>query len=435
MTVALIGAGKFGGMFLVQARRIRGVHIAAIVDRSYDQACNALALAGWPAPAYAAPDLPLALATGATFVTEDPGPVLTGDGIEVVIEATGDPESAIAHALTCVEHGKHLVMGTVEADVLAGPLLATRFRGAGLIYSLAYGDQPALIAEMVDWARLNGFDIVCAGRGTKFHPDYRYATPETVWENYGIDERRAAEGGLNPQIFNAHVDGSKPANEMASVANACELWPQPEGLSFPACGADDLPHLLRPRWLGGLLTHRRTLEVVSSIERDGRPVFRDLRWGVFIVIEASSDYVEGCFADYGLVTDRTGRFTALYKPFHLVGMELGVTVASVGLLRGPTGQPNGFRADVVAIAKQDLAAGERLDGEGGYTVYGKLMPAAASRAMDALPLALARRVTLNRSLNRDQLVRWSDVMTDDSLITVRMRREMQETMSPLPGID
>jgi predicted homoserine dehydrogenase-like protein len=435
ITVALIGAGKFGRMFLVQARHVRGVHVAAIVDRNYDQACNALALAGWPAPAYAAPDLPIALATGATFVTEDADPILSGDGVDVVVEATGDVESALRHALSCLEHGKHLIMVTIEADVLAGPLLADRFRAAGLIYSLAYGDQPALIAEMVDWARLNGFEIACAGRGAKFHPAFRYATPEAVWENYGIDEERAVRGGLNPQVFNAYVDGSKPANEMAAVANACALWPQPEGLTFPACGADDLPHLMRPRWQGGLLTHRRTLEVVSSMERDGRPVHRDLRWGVFVVVEADSEYAQRCFDDYGMNTDRTGRFAALYKPFHLIGMELGVSVASVGLLRGPTGQPDGFRADVVAVAKRDLAADERLDGEGGYTVYGRLMPAVASRAMNALPLALARRVPLTRGLRRDELVQWSDVVIDDNALAVRLRREMQASMSPSPAID
>jgi predicted homoserine dehydrogenase-like protein len=435
ITVALIGAGKFGRMFLVQARRVRGIHVAAIVDKDYDQACNALALAGWPAPAYAAPDLPVALATGATFVTEEVDPILTGEGIDLVIEATGDAESGLVHALACLENGKHLIMVTIEADVLAGPLLAQRFRRAGLIYSLAYGDQPALIAEMVDWARLNGFDIACVGRGSKYHPDFRYATPETVWENYGIDEDRAVRGGLNPQIFNSYIDGSKPANEMACVANACALWPQPEGLSYPACGTDDLPHLMRPRWSGGLLTHRRTLEVVSSIERDGRPVFRDLRWGVFIVVEADAEYAQRCFDDYGMVTDRTGRFAAMYKPFHLIGMELGVSVASIGLLRRPTGQPDGFRADVVAAAKRDLAVGERLDGEGGYTVYGRLMPAVASRARDALPLALARRVALTRAIKRDELVRWSDVTIDETAISVIMRREMQETMSPSPAID
>jgi predicted homoserine dehydrogenase-like protein len=435
ITVALIGAGKFGRMFLVQARHVRGIHIAAIVDKSVDQACNALALAGWPAPAYAAPDLPIALATGATFVTDDAGPILAGAGVDVVVEATGDVEAALAHALACLEHGKHLIMVTIEADVLAGPLLAARFREGGLIYSLAYGDQPALIAEMVDWARLNGFEIACAGRGSKYHPDFRYATPETAWGNYGIDAERAVRGGLNPQIFNAHVDGSKPANEMAAVANACGLWPQPEGLTFPACGADDLPHLMRPRWQGGLLTHRRTLEVVSSIERDGRPVFRDLRWGVFIVVETDNEYAQRCFKDYGMITDRSGRYAALYKPFHLIGMELGVTVASVGLLRGPTGAPDGFRADVAAVAKRDLAEGERLDGEGGYTVYGKLMPAVAARAMDALPLALARRVAVNRAIKRDGLVRWADVTVDESSLAVRLRREMQETMSPMPTID
>ncbi len=430
VTLALIGAGKFGAMFLAQARRTEGLHVVAVVDVSVDKACGALALTGWPHQSYAAPDIDNALATGATHVTEDPHEVIAAPGIDLIVEATGSPAAAIEHALACIDHGKHLVNVTVEADVLVGPLLARRFAEAGLIYSLAYGDQPALIAEQVDWARTSGFHVVCAGKGTRYHPDYRYSTPETVWEHYGISEQRAAEGGLNPQIFNSFLDGTKAAIEMAAVANACDLVPQSEGLNFPACGVDHLPHLLRPRSLGGQLAHSGTVEVVSSLERDGRPVFRDLRWGVYVVIEASDDYVKRCFVDYGMITDSTGRFVAMYKPYHLIGLEVGVSIASVGLMRQPTGVPTGFRGDVVAVAKRDLTAGERLDGEGGYTVYGKLMPADASLAAGALPIGLAHRVPLRRALLRDEVVRWSDVTIDDAGLAVRTRREMEAAFAP-----
>jgi predicted homoserine dehydrogenase-like protein len=430
VTLALIGAGKFGAMFLAQARRTPGLHVAAVVDVSVDKACNALALTGWPHQSYAAPDIGNALATGATYVTENPHEVIAAPGIELIVEATGSPAAGIEHALACITHGKHLINVTVEADVLVGPLLAHRFTEAGLIYSLAYGDQPALIAELVDWARTSGFDVVCAGKGTKYHPDYRYSTPETVWAHYGITEQRASEGGLNPQIFNSFLDGTKSSIEMAAVANSCDLVPQPEGLNFPPCGVDDLPQIIRPRSIGGQLAHSGTVEVVSSLERDGRPVFRDLRWGVFVVIEACDDYVKRCFADYGMVIDSTGRFVAMYKPYHLIGLELGVSIASVGLLHRPTGAPSAFRGDVVAVAKRDLAPGERLDGEGGYTVYGRLMPAEASLAAGALPIGLAHRVGLRRALARDEVVRWSDVALDDADLAVRTRREMEAAFAP-----
>jgi predicted homoserine dehydrogenase-like protein len=319
-------------------------------------------------------------------------------------------------------------MVNVEADALAGPLLARRAREAGIVYSLAYGDQPALICEMVDWARAIGFEVIAAGKGTRYLPEYHASTPETIWNYYGITPENARLGGLNAQMFNSFLDGTKSAIEMCAVANATGLA-APQGLSFPPCGVDDLPRVLRPRSEGGGLSHRGQVEVISSLERDGRPVFRDLRWGVYVVFAGGSDYVERCFREYGLVTDPSGRYSALYKPYHLIGLELGISVASVGLRNEPTGAPAAFSADVVATAKRDLAAGEMLDGEGGFTVYGKLLPAAESLRLGGLPLGLAHKVKLKRAVAAGQAVRWDDVEIDMAQPAVRFRREMERTMA------
>jgi predicted homoserine dehydrogenase-like protein len=226
-------------------------------------------------------------------------------------------------------------------------------------------------------------------------------------------------------MFNSFLDGTKSAIEMAAVANATGLAPAPDGLSFPPCGVDDLPRVLRPRDAGGSLHHAGQVEVISSLERDGRPVFRDLRWGVYVTLRAGTSYVARCFREYGLVTDDTGEYTATYKPFHLIGLELGISVASVGLRREATGVARGFRGDVVATAKRDLRADETLDGEGGYTVYGKLMPAADSRRLGGLPLGLAHGIRLLRPVSAGQPVKWSDVQVDESNVAVRFRREME----------
>ena len=280
----------------------------------------------------------------------------------------------------------------------AGPLLAEEARKAGVVYSLAYGDQPALTAEMVDWARATGFRVVAAGKGTKYLPAYHDVTPDGVWQHYGLTAGEAQSAGMNPQMFNSFLDGTKSAIEMAAIANACGLDVPADGLLFPPCGVDDLPHVMRPRDDGGVLEQSGVVEVVSSLERDGRPVFRDLRWGVYVVLEAPNDYAADCFRQYGLKTDASGRYAAMYKPYHLIGLELNISVLSAALRGEPTGQPHGFRGDVAAVAKRDLRAGEMLDGEGGYTVWGKLVPAAASlegrRAADRprpSPQAEARR--------------------------------------------
>jgi predicted homoserine dehydrogenase-like protein len=316
-------------------------------------------------------------------------------------------------------------MVNVEADVLCGPALAARARAAGTVYSMAYGDQPALVAEMVDWARAAGFGVQAAGKGTKYLPGFHYVTPDDVWTHYGMTPEAAAAAGMNPQMFNSFLDGTKSAIEMAAIANACGLDAPEDGLAFPPCGVDDLAQVLAPRDVGGQAPGRGAVEVVSSLERDGRPVFRDLRWGVYVVLEAQNDYSADCFRQYGLPTDRTGRYAAMYKPFHLIGMELGISVLSAALRGEPTGQSREFRGDAVAVAKRDLAPGDMLDGEGGWTVWGKCLPAARSVEVGALPIGLAHGLKLIRPVPKDRLVTRADVEALPDTEAVRMRAEAE----------
>jgi predicted homoserine dehydrogenase-like protein len=349
--------------------------------------------------------------------------------VEVVVEATGSPAAGIAHARAAIAAGKHIVMVNVEADVLAGPLLAAEARAAGVVYSMAYGDQPALVAEMVDWARASGFRVVAAGKGTKYLPAYHEVTPDDVWSHYGLTSEAAAAAGMNPQMFNSFLDGTKSAIEMAAIANACGLDVPSAGLTFPPCGVDDLPHVLRPRAAGGQLEKAGIAEVVSCLERDGRPVFRDLRWGVYVVFEAPTDYAAACFAQYGLKTDASGRYAAMYKPYHLIGLELSISVLSAALRGEATGQSREFRADVVSVAKRDLRQGEMLDGEGGHTVWGRAMPAADSLRAGALPIGLAHRVALRRGVAKGAVLTWDDVAAMDGP-AVAARREMERLFAP-----
>ena len=429
LRVALIGAGKFGSMFLSQARRTPGIQLVAVADLQPSRARAALTRVGWPADALHAESLPDAARSGRVYFSDDAPSVIASPEVQIVIDATGHAAAGIAHVLACCEHGKHIIMVNVEADALAGPLLARRAREAGVVYSLAYGDQPALICEMVDWARASGFEVVAAGKGTKYLPEFHTSTPDTVWPYYGFTDEMVAAGDFNAQMFNSFLDGTKSAIEMAAVSNATGLMPSPSGLHFPPCGVDDLPRVLRPRDEGGMLHHRGQVEVISSLERDGRPVFRDLRWGVYVTLAADSDYVRRCFKEYGLLTDPSGNYAAMYKPYHLIGLELGVSVASVGLRHEPTGSPAGWHGDVVATAKRDLAVGQELDGEGGYTVYGKLMPAHDSVKDGYLPLGLAHRVKLKNAVRQSQPIRWHDVEFDEKSPAVQFRREMEQTFA------
>ena len=399
---------------------------------------KALARAGWPVEQCRARDFAQALATSSTHVTEDAEALLRADGLEVVVEATGDPAAGAHHALAASAQGRHVVMVNVEADALVGPLLADRAASAGTVYSLASGDQPALICELVEWARASGFDVVAAGKGTKYLPAYHASTPDTVWEHYGLDPEAAEAGGMNPKMFNSFLDGTKSGIEMAAVSNATGLTPAPRGLAFPPCGTQDLTHVLRPATEGGALHHKGQVEVISSEERDARTVVNDLRWGVFATFEAPDDYVRECFAQYGLAQGEDARYAAMFKPYHLIGLELGISVANAALRSEATGAPTGWRADVVATAKRDLSAGEMLDGEGGYTVWGKLMPAADSLKIGGLPIGLAHGVKLKRDLPKGADVAWTDVEIDETSEPYKIRREMEDAFAlsntaPSPG--
>ena len=409
--VGLIGAGKFGSMFLAQVPTIAGLDVAVIADLDPERAKAACRTVGWDAARIAR-----------TRFTDRGADACEA---EVVIEATGNPAAGIAHALAAIDAGKHIVMVNVEADALCGWLLAAKARERGVVYSMAYGDQPALVAEMVDWARSAGFMVAAAGKGTKYLPFYHTVTPDDVWTHYGLTAAEAKAAGMNPQMFNSFLDGTKSAIEMAAIANACALDVPSDGLLFPPCGVDDLAHVLRPRALGGAIEHDGMVEVVSSLERDGRPVHRDLRWGVYVVLKAPNDYAAACFKQYGLPTDDTGRYAAMYKPFHLIGLELSISVLNAALRGEATGATRAWRGDVATIAKRALKAGETLDGEGGYTVYGKLVPAERSLAERALPLGLAHKVRLTNDITAGALVRWSDVAIDAGTLAMQTRRDAE----------
>ena len=424
--IGLIGAGKFGSMYLAQVPRTPGVHLVGIADLSPDTARANLARVGWKAEATKASSLQDAMKTGATFISDDWQALVRHPGIDVIVECTGNPIAAVDHCLEAFANGKHVVNVTVEADAFCGPLLARRAAEAGVIYSMAFGDQPALICDLVDWARTCGFPVVAAGRGHKWLPHFSESTPETVWGYYGLTPEQATRGGLNPKMFNSFLDGSKPSIECTAVSNATGLSVPSNGLLYPPASVEDIPYVTRPISDGGVLERRGMVEVISSLEKDGRPIPYDIRMGVWVTVEAETDYIKNCFEEYNAHTDPSGRYFTLYKRWHLIGLEVGVSVASVALRGEPTGVATGWNADVVATAKRDLVPGDMLDGEGGYTVWGKLLPAERSAALGGVPLGLAHSVKVVRPVKKGQSLSWSDVAIDTTTNAYRIRKQMEE---------
>lgn len=416
----VIGAGKFASMFLNQVPFSPHLRVVAIADLDPDRARRACREVGWPDALIEA-----------TAITDDGMAVIEDPRVEVVLEVTGSPAAGCAHALAAAKAGKHIVMVNVEADVLAGPVLAAAHARAGTVYTMAYGDQPALVAELVDWARTCGFEVVAAGKGTRYQPAYHDVTPDDVWQHYGMTAAQAEAAGMNPQMFNSFLDGTKSAIEMAAIANATGLAVPRDGLGFPAVGTGGLQDRLIPQADGGVLAEKGMVEVVASAERGAAAELPDnLRWGVYAVFEAPNAYARACFEQYGLRTDASGRYAALWRPYHLIGLELGISVVAAALRGEATGATKAWRGDVVAVAKRDLAAGERLDGEGGYCAWGRLMPARASLERAALPIGLAHGVALRRPVAHGAVITREDVeaLPDSAATRARATLEAEVTV-------
>ncbi|HYF42031.1 MAG TPA: SAF domain-containing protein, partial [Ramlibacter sp.] len=385
---------------------------------------------GWDPQRTQAASLDAAIKEGTTHVGDDWQALVRHPAIDIVVECTGNPVAAVDHCLEAFANRKHVVNVTVEADAFCGPLLARRAAEAGVVYSLAFGDQPALICDLVDWARTCGFPVVAAGRGHKWQDHFCESTPDTVWDNWGLTREQAARGGLNPKMFNSFLDGSKPSIESTAVANACGLSVPSNGLVFPSASVDQIPNVTRPISEGGVLERKGMVEVINSLDAQARPIPYEIRMGVWVTVEGETEYIRNCFEEYKAQTDDSGRYFTLYKRWHLIGLEVGVSVAAVAVRGEPTGVPIAWNADVVATAKRDLQPGEMLDGEGGYTVWGKLLPAERSVQIGGLPLGLAHDVKLVRPVKKGQSLTWADVAMDTGTHAYKVRKQMEDLFAP-----
>jgi len=397
INIAFIGCGKFISMFLSQYNQLKKIKIDTIVDLDIERAKSNCIKSG----------LKKETVEKINFVNSLDS-ILNRD-IEIFIEATGNPIAGTQHAYKVIQSKKNIIMVNVEADVLCGKYLSDLAKKNNVIYSMAYGDQPSLILEQIEWARLNGFFVTCAGKGTKYHPSFEYSTPESVWNNYGMTAEQAKKAGMNPKMFNSFVTGDKSSIEMAAVANASGLKCPVNGLTYPPVGVYDIANKLIPKNKGGHIDHEGQVEVISSIDRKKIQIENDLRWGVYIVIKAQNNYVKNCFKEYGMVTDNSGEYSAIWRPYHYVGLELAQSIYSIALDRKPTGYTKFFNADVVSVAKKDLASGEILDGEGGFAARGRLAASKDSIGGNFLPLGLSDGARTKKSIKKDEFIKIDDV--------------------------
>ena len=396
--VAFIGCGKFISMFLSQYNQLKKIKIDTIIDLKIDQAKKNCLNSGLTEDTIKEINFANSLNEA---INRD---------IDIFIEATGNPIVGTVHADKIIKKKKHIILANVEADVTCGKYLSDLAKQNGVICSMAYGDQPSLILEQIEWARLNGFLVTCAGKGTKYHPAFEYSTPDTVWEHYGLTKERAeVESGMNPKMFNSFLCGDKSAIEMCAVSNASNLKCPTNGLTFPPVGVYDIAKKLIPKSDGGLIDYEGQVEVISSIDLEKKTIPNDLRWGVYIVIKAQNKYVKNCFKDYGMATDASGNYSAIWRPYHYIGLELAQSIYSIALDKKATGFTKNYNADVASYAKKDLKVGEKLDGEGGFCARGKLITSKKSKEEKILPLGLTDGAEVIKNIKKDEVIKISDV--------------------------
>ena len=396
--IALIGCGKFVSMFLAQYNHLDKIQIDSIVDININQAKKNCLNSGLSSES-------IDQINFSSTLDE-----ILNRNIEIFIEATGNPIIGTVHACKIIRNKKNVILVNVEADITCGKYLSDLAKNYNVICSMAYGDQPSLILEQIEWARLNGFEVICAGKGTKYHPSFEYSTPDTVWGHYGLTKERAEnESGMNPKMFNSFLCGDKSAIEMCAVSNAANLKCPNNGLTFPPVGVYDIARKMIPKKNGGLIDSEGQVEVISSIDLEKKDIENDLRWGVYIVLKAKSEYVKNCFKDYGMVTDSSGNYSAIWRPYHYIGLELAQSIYSIALDNRATGYTKNYNAEVASIAKKDLKKGEKLDGEGGFCARGKLITSEKSKKEKILPLGLTDNAILKKDISKDEIIKLEDV--------------------------
>ncbi len=409
--IAFIGCGKFVSMFLAQFNHLNKIQLDSIVDIDVNQAKKNCSNSGISSEI-------LEKINFSNSIDE-----ILDRNIDIFIEATGNPIIGTVHAIKIIKSKKHLILVNVEADITCGKYLSDLAKENNVICSMAYGDQPSLILEQIEWARLNGFELICAGKGTKYHPSFEYSTPDTVWSHYGLTKERAEnESGMNPKMFNSFLCGDKSAIEMCAVSNAANLKCPTNGLTFPPVGVYDIAKKMIPKEEGGLIDSKGQVEVISSIDLEKKDIKNDLRWGVYIVFKAQNQYVKNCFKDYGMVTDSSGNYSAIWRPYHYIGLELAQSIYSIALDNRATGFTKNYNAEVVSVAKKNLKAGEKLDGEGGYCARGKLISSLQSKKESLLPLGLSDNAILKKNINKNSIIKLEDVELELPKEVIEARR-------------
>ncbi len=412
--VGLIGSGEMGTDIVTQCDHMPGITVAAIAEINLDAAKKALRIAGRAPESFAVADtkstFDATLKSGRTAITQDAQAICTSDQIDVIVDATGRPAVGAAIGLTAMEHGKHLVMMNVEADVTIGAYLQHEAKRLGVVYTLGAGDEPSSCMELINFVNGLGYPIVAAGKG-KNNPLNIDATPAQYMEE-------AKRRNMNPRMLVEFVDGSKTMVEMAAISNATGLIPDCDGMHGPAATLDQLENVLCPIADGGLLSRKGVVDY--SIGKGVAP-------GVFVVVELAHPRLRERMHDLKL---GKGPYYTFYRPYHLTSLEVPLSCARAVLYGTADMQPLPKpSSEVCAVAKKDLNPGDELDAIGEYTYRAWIMTYEGAKAASAIPCGLLEKATVTKPIKKGGLITYSNVNVDKDSGIVKLRQRQDDLLA------
>lgn len=408
--IGLIGAGQMGTDIVSQVESMIGVEICVVADIDIEKALQAYKIAGTDKEIARATDLSAAekeIKKGNRVVTTDFKVVTRLSDVQVVIDATGSPDLGARISLECINYKKHIVMMNVECDVTIGPILRQMAENAGVVYSLAAGDEPASILELYRFAKALGFKIVAAGKGKNNCLDL-YANPDE-WK------QKAKERNMSPRMLVEFVDGSKTMVEMAAVSNATGLIPDKRGMHGPKCNTTDLIRIFSTKDNGGILNKEGVVDYGIG----------DINPGVFVVVSTKHKrLIEGLIQrDMGV-----GPNYLLYRPYHLCSIETPLTAVQAVVYGESTAHPmKRLISECITIAKKDLKAGQRLDAIGEYCYRASIELYEVAKSENMLPVGLAKGAKLTSDVKKDEIITYDMVELDNNSLLLQLRR-IQDAM-------
>jgi predicted homoserine dehydrogenase-like protein len=414
--VALVGTGQMGSEIVTQVSLMKGMRIRIAVDINTEAAVESFRDAGYSgeiAVTDNAREASLAMSEGKPVVTRDYRFAISRDEVQAVIDATGSPEMGARTTFECIRHKKHITMMNVECDITAGPVLRELCRQAGIVYSLAAGDEPGAIVEIYRFARAMGFDIVAAGKG-KNNPLDVYANPDLLAE-------KAEQRKMSPRMLCEFVDGSKTSIEMAAVSNATGMVPDVSNMHGPKVNIKDLTRVFALEKDGGILKHKGVVDYGIG----------DINPGVFVIFTTESRKLREALVQRDM---GPGPYYLLLRPYHLCSCETPLTAAQAVIYGESTGYPGRrLYSECTAIAKRDLAAGETLDEIGGYRYRVGIERYEDALAARALPAGLAKGAVLTRDVPQGSIIGYEQIRFEGESVLRNMRNIQDEFFPDVAG--